>query len=243
VSQAFERKDWEYAGQGFEGVEDVLQLTGWSNKRRVVILRRRLKEPLVVEGKGKKEKQLELFELSDSARMYEVAILVTSLKNEILSIAQHYRDRADCENVFDELKNQWSWSGFNTQDVGRCKIIARIGALIFNWWSLYAGLAFPERHVEAITSRPLLLNAVARQTRHAGQKTITITSAHAKRNKVQQALTELSKFLSKVRSCAEQLTSLEQYQIILSKIFARFLNGRIIGSSPPSIGTGFIKIC
>jgi hypothetical protein len=42
----------------------------------------------------------------DGRALYEYAVLVTSLDEEILGLAQLYRDRADCENVFDELKNQ-----------------------------------------------------------------------------------------------------------------------------------------
>jgi hypothetical protein len=41
--------------------------------------------------------------------LYEYAVLVTSLKDEVRTIAQHYRDRGDSENNFDELKNQWGW--------------------------------------------------------------------------------------------------------------------------------------
>ena len=33
-----------------------------------------------------------------------------SLDSEILTIGQLYRDRADCENSFDKLKNQWGWA-------------------------------------------------------------------------------------------------------------------------------------
>ena len=64
------------------------------------------------------------------------------------------------------LKNQWGWSGFTTHDLKRCQIMARIIALIYNWWSLFVRLAIPEKHAEAITSRPLLLNAVGKQTTH-----------------------------------------------------------------------------
>jgi hypothetical protein len=38
---------------------------------------------------------------------YEYAVLVSNLDHEILSLGQLYRDRADAENAFDELKNQW----------------------------------------------------------------------------------------------------------------------------------------
>jgi hypothetical protein len=44
-------------------------------------------------------------------QVYECGVLVTSLDDEILAVAQHYRDRADSENNFDELKNHWGWAG------------------------------------------------------------------------------------------------------------------------------------
>jgi hypothetical protein len=58
---------------------------------------------------------------------------------------------------------------FTTHDLTRCRIMARIVALIFNWWNLFVRLADPEHHREAITSRPLLLQAIGRQTNHAGR--------------------------------------------------------------------------
>ncbi len=36
-------------------------------------------------------------------------------------VANQYRDRPDCENGFDEMKNQWGISGFTTQDINRCQ--------------------------------------------------------------------------------------------------------------------------
>ena len=38
---------------------------------------------------------------------YEYQVLATNLGEEILSVADLYRQRADAENVYDELKNQW----------------------------------------------------------------------------------------------------------------------------------------
>ena len=71
---------------------------------------------------------------------------MTSLKDEVLSIAQHYRDRADSENNFDELKNQWGWGGFTTKDKKRCQLMARITALIYNWWTIFMRLGIPDKH-------------------------------------------------------------------------------------------------
>jgi hypothetical protein len=44
-------------------------------------------------------------------------------------------------------------------------------ALAYNWWGLFVRLADPEHHREALTSRSLLLSAIARRTQHAGQVT------------------------------------------------------------------------
>jgi hypothetical protein len=43
--------------------------------------------------------------IDDGREVWEYAVLVTSLDSEILTVGQLYRDRADCENNFDELKN------------------------------------------------------------------------------------------------------------------------------------------
>ncbi len=241
ISRSLSKKEWTDAGQGWEGVWSSIKLVGWTNERRVLVIRRELKGDIVlvddkrrqsVDAKEKRPKQIAFIEIEDGAK-YEYAVLVTSLKEDVLTVAQLYRDRADVENVFDEMKNQWSWGGFTTRDLARCKLMARISALVFNWWSLFSGLVFPNKHAEAITSRPLLLYSVGRQTTHSGQQTITVTSSHGKSNKIEKALRSASGFLLKIRNTAEQLSSLERWRLILSRIFARFLKGRILG--PPRL--------
>jgi len=49
------------------------------------------------------------------------------------AIAQSYRDRADAENGFDELKNQWGWGGYTTRDIARCcwrRSVGRFGMAV-----------------------------------------------------------------------------------------------------------------
>jgi len=116
-----------------------------------------------------------------ATKKYEYAVLVTTLHEEILTLAQHYRDRADAENPFDELKNHWGWGGFTTHDLKRCQIMARHTALIYNWWNLFSRLAIPEKHIEALSSRPLLLHAVGRQTPARGADHAD-AHQHARRN-------------------------------------------------------------
>jgi hypothetical protein len=97
------------------------------------------------------------------------------------------------------LKNQWGWGGFTTRDLKRCRLTAGMVAPFFNWWNLFVRLADPNHHREAITSRPLLLQAIGRQTRHAGCTTVTITSSHGEHHCAQKALTRIARFFSQLR--------------------------------------------
>jgi hypothetical protein len=121
LEKAMSAGDWQDAGQGWWGRKAALRLEGWSRHRRVILLRRRLKEPVAVTvatdgGQG------ELFwaDPKDGTAMWEFAVLVSSLDLEIRSLAQLYQDRGDSENPFDELKNHWGWAGFTTHDLKRC---------------------------------------------------------------------------------------------------------------------------
>lgn len=108
-------------------------------------------------------------------------------------------------------------------------------AVVYNWWTAFVRLAQPHKHSEAITSRPLLLHGVARQTKHAGQTTITITSRHARNGMVQAALRALTDFLSKLSKGAEQLDFGTQMLLVTKQAFRCFLG--LVGPSlalPPA---------
>jgi hypothetical protein len=235
IDKLFGKSEWVDAGQQWQGLESELRLSGWTRKRRVVIVRRPLRQEdaAAAEKKRKAGKQLtlDLPETTHQGVRYEYAVLVTSLQDEVRTIAQLYRDRGDSENNFDELKNQWGWSGFTTQDRNRCQIMARLTALIYNWWTIFMRLGIPDRHAEAITSRPLALHGIARQTRHANQTTVEITSTHSMAPLIQAALTTVSAFFKRLKTTAEQLSQPARWRLILSAAFRNFLQGKVIGST------------
>lgn len=230
VRRVFRSSAWEEAGHGWEGIDAQLTLSGWSRARRVVVLRRPLRGEMLLAGKDDPQGQLAFIESDVPTVRYEYAVLVTSTPHGILTLAQLYRDRADAENNFDELKNQWGWGGFTTHDLRRCRFMARMVALVYNWWTLFVRLATPHKHHEAITSRPLLLHGVATHTRHAGQTRLTITSTHAKAGAVQAVLRSLTQFLRSLWDTAEQLTDTQRFHAILARAFATFMCAT---TSPP----------
>lgn len=230
------QSEWVDAGQQWQGLSTELQLSGWSRARRVVALRRPLgqaRQEAEARRKRKTTKQmiLDLPELTHGGVRYEYAVLVTSMQDEVRAIAQHYRDRGDSENNFDELKNQWAWAGFTTHDRKRCQMMARITALIYNWWTIFMRLGIPDKHAEAVSSRPLALHGIARRTRHSNQTTVEVTSTHSKAGLMAQALSKVSAFLKRLRTTAEQLTQAGRWRLILSAAFRVFLRGKTLGGT------------
>jgi hypothetical protein len=229
------RNDWCNAGQKWQGVESKIQLQGWEHSRRVIVLRKQVPREVGVVADNKKTGQLELnfAEIGVDMNVYEYAVLVTSLKDDIRTLAQHYRDRADSENNFDELKNQWGWLGYTTKDLKRSGMMARVIALIYNWWTLFVRLIDPSQHTEALTSRPMLLHSVGKQTTHANKIMLVISSTHGEASRIHRRLVKISAFFKRLQSNAEQLTIIERWYRILSAAFIKYLRGRIL--KPPDL--------
>ena len=233
IKKAFAYSGWRDAGQGWRGLEATLRLDGWSRERRVVILRRKLKDGVVAARRDDHDQlRLSFAEIEGDAEIYEYGVLVTSLEAEVLTLAQLYRDRADCENVFDELKNQWGWSGFTTKDLARCRLAAQMVALFYNWWNLFVRLAEPEKHLEAITSRPLLLSAIGERVRHGRQTTLRVASTHGQAGWARSALDGVARFLRGLIESPEQLAADQRWSKILSQALKSWLKGRRLRAPP-----------
>jgi hypothetical protein len=219
VAQQFTRQDWSRPdSQGCQMVEDWLQLHGWSKRRRVVVVRQRIRGGIARERRvDGKQLKLDLAgpSVHEGERLWEYAVLVTDAQVPIEAVGQLYRDRADCENGFDELKNQWGMSGFTTQDIKRCQTTARACALVYNWWSWYCRAANPTARMEAITSRPLLLAAVGRAAHSGGQTTLYLTPLHGKASILKLLIANIQAALQHVRAAAEQFKTTDRWTLML----------------------------
>ena len=239
VQRQWSRRDWRPVGQGWDACEDALKLTGWTQRRRVIVMRRARKTDLVVEVRkgGRKSKaqvqaELHFIDENEPVKSWEYAVLVCNAHYEIENIGQLYRDRADCENGFDEIKNQWGWGGYSTHDIERCALSARAVALVYNWWSWYVRLAHPKTRLEAITSRPKLLSAVGRMTSHAGQRKILLTITHEAAAQIKALVANVRHGLQLIQVTAPQLTKPERWIALV-----RYIVQRILACAPkPNLG-------
>ena len=227
IERQWSRDDWRDVGQGFYAVEAELKLSGWSRARRVIVMRRAVKGSLVADektsGKSKKQQSLQFADVRQPVNIWEYAVLITNTGYSLDAIGQLYRDRADCENGFDEMKNQWGWGGYTTQDMERCNLSARAVALIYNWWSWYVRLAHPKTRLEAITSRPLLLGGIARLTHHADQSRLLITITHVAGEQVKSMIANIRKGLDHILQAAPQLPKLERWKSLVRYIVAKII--------------------
>jgi len=228
---------WTRFKDGWEAKEDQLHCQAWSKSRRAILVRRQIQKDrtLLVEHKHSGQQTLALIEEPENMKLYEHSVLVTSLEGDLISIVQHYRDRADCENVFDEMKKQWGWGGYTTRDSKSCRFLARIIGLIYNWWSLFVRMTNSDgdQHHEAITSRPLLLTGVGRLTESGRQKTMTITSHHGQNEKVQALFQKLNQFFCDLKTIAPQLGYRECWSRILAKVIEKIVPINALG--PPGL--------
>jgi hypothetical protein len=226
VARQFARMDWSRPdAQGCQMVDDELQLQGWSKKRRVVVVRQRIRGGIARERRvDGKQLRLDLGanHAVEGERLWEYAVLVTDVSYPLEAIAQLYRDRADCDNGFDELKNQWGLSGFSTQDINRCQTTARAGALVYNCWSWYCRSANPNERMEAITSRPLLLAAVGKTASHAGQVMLYLTPMHGKTDLLKTLIANIRAALQHVKATAEQFKAHDPWALLVLYVSERF---------------------
>ena len=226
VERQFARNDWTRPDHhGCQMIEDRLRLQGWTQERRVVLVRKRVKDSLARQSRrpsGQLQLTLADMQVLDADILWEYTVLVTDVAYPLESIAQLYRDRGDCENGFDELKNQWGLSGFTTQDLNRCQTTARAAALVYNWWSWYCRAAHPDARLEALTSRPLLLAAEGKAANHGGQTQLYLTPLHGKVQAIKAMIANIRAALRHVKTIAEQLPKPDPWATLLRYICQRF---------------------
>ena len=144
-----------------------------------------------------------------------------------------YRDRGDAENSYDELKNQWGWSGYSTQQIAPSRIMASLIALFYNWWNLYTRFFDEHHHREAISSRPALMQGVARAVHSGGQRTIKVSLLHEKGAQIEVLATRTSQQLHQIKLITEQWSTEKKWSLLLTRLLRRWLGGKWLAEMPP----------
>ena len=146
--------------------EGRIQLTGWKTARRVIFAR-------TLQGVAPAASCADFWDQNK----HQFAVYVTNLPDEVngWQIQELYRQRADTENVFDELKNQWGFSGFCAKSRATTELAARLLLMVYNLWTLFVRFIIPHKHTEAKRGRRWFLLIAARLVQSGRQKEVQVS--------------------------------------------------------------------
>jgi hypothetical protein len=146
--------------------EARIQLTGWKASRRVIFAR-------TLQGVVPAADRADFWD----QHKHEFAVYVTNLPEDVngWQIQELYRQRADTENVFDELKNQWGFSGFCAKSRATTELAARLLLMVYNLWTLFVRFIVPQKHTEAKRGRRWFLLIAARLVQSGRQKEVQVS--------------------------------------------------------------------
>ena len=131
-----------------------------------------------------------------------------------------------------EFFDHTGWNGFTTRKLAPCRLMANLVALFYNWWNLYVRFYDEEHHREAITSRPALMQGVARQVQSGGQRKVKVSLLHEKGDVIARAVTLISSQLHEMMRIAEQWTIAQRWAMLLTRLLRRWLGGKWIVGVP-----------
>jgi hypothetical protein len=176
-------------GEGLVQLAEVrLKLHGWSRERRVIV--ERTLKPAQPGPQGS------LWEQCGE----EFAAYVTSLapgQADAFQIVELYRKRADAENAFDELKNQWGFAGFCARKAAVSQSSARMLLLVYNLWSLFVRVLKDQGgHTEAVSSRYELLLIPAKLVLSGRRRTLRLAVGGRFAAFLRQAYRRLQRWLA-----------------------------------------------
>ena len=226
VRRAIERAvngPWSDAGHGWQGQSIQLRLDGWGRQRRVV-LRRKLEGVLAISKQDAGSGSLSSRRSMRESRCGNTARWLARRMPKSSLWGQAYRDRADCENDFDEFKNHHRPGSPHRSK--SFQLMARSVALVANWWNLFARLADPGPSPRSDHQPAIVADRDRASNHHAGRTTLHVSSSHGRHRWARQAFARIAGFFAELRQTAEQFTPLDRWYRILSRALVKYLHGR-----------------
>ena len=112
-----------------------------------------------------------------------------------------------------------------TKDLKPCRAIARLIAIVANWWNIFCRLADGDKHLEPETSRPMHMSVVGRLVVSGRKRLLRLTSTHLKASETQSSLMQIGEFMKRISAIAEQLDFNRIWEIIILAAFREWLCG------------------
>ena len=139
--------NWIVLDTGIEICERMYQSESWSNARRIVIVRQRLKDRPKAPGK-----QLKLFAEEEIYKSYRYSAYVTNMKLSPSEIWRLYRGRGDAENRIKELKYDVGFDSFNLKSFYATEASLMFAMIAYNLMSLFRTFVIQEKTQKTLST-------------------------------------------------------------------------------------------
>lgn len=120
-----------------------------------------------------------------------------------------------------------------TKDLKPCRAIARLIAIVANWWNIFCRLADGDKYLEPTTSRPMYMSVVGRLVVSGRKRLLRLTFTHLKASETQSSLMQIGEFMKRISAIAEQLDFNRIWEIIILAAFREWLCGNKTKGLPP----------
>lgn len=170
---------------GIQVAEVRHNLLKWHKQRRFVIIRQNIK--IRPKATGKEIPETLFPELMTDER-YRYAVMVTNLDLSPELVWHLYKERANCENIIKELKNDFAAGSFNLQSFSATEAALNFIMIGYNLMSLFKDLVLKMEQVPMMKFVRYRVLSMGAMIKKKGKKKILQLSIQSKRRRWFQAL-------------------------------------------------------
>jgi hypothetical protein len=174
VQKIFDATGWISYSDGIDLCSIDCKLSGWSHKRRIVVVRKSKSEHPKSGGKS-------LFEDYDEFSNYLYSAFVTNLDLADPLIWELYRHRAEAETQIRELKESYGLDGFCCEEFGATEAAFRWVCVAYNLMSLYKIALINTKHDPTLATLKFQCIAIASYLVRHSRKTTLVMSVNDRR--------------------------------------------------------------
>lgn len=170
--------NWWTLEDGLQIAEITYQSDTWEAPRRLIVVRQQIQKRPKATGK-----QLKLFKEEGIYRNYRYSCFITNLDFSPKVVWNTYRGRADCENRIKELKADFGFDSFNTQDFAATEAALNFIIIAYNIMSLFKQAVLRADKLPQLKTLRYKIFAVGGYITRSGNQRLLNLSLNMKRRK------------------------------------------------------------
>ena len=171
-------KNWWNLDDGLQIAETTYQSDLWEKSRRLIVVRQQIQKRPKATGK-----QLKLFKEDGIYENHRYSCYITNLDFSARMIWDMYKGRAECENRIKELKYDFGFDNFNTQNFAATEAALNFVIIAYNIMSLFKQAVLQTNQLPQLKTLRYKIFAIGGYITKTGNQRILNLSLSMKRRK------------------------------------------------------------